>query len=61
MPELDATEIILRNFHVDDLQGNHKCDMILGLDVLTELKEIYVSRIIKLGEIKAHMKDFLTH
>ena len=31
-------EIITWNIYVDDLQSNHKYDMILGRDILSKLK-----------------------
>ena len=38
IPKLYATKIITWNFHVDDLQGNHKYNMMLGRDILSEPK-----------------------
>ena len=38
MSELDAMEIAAWNLHADDLQGKHRCDMILGRDKIYELK-----------------------
>ena len=57
LPELDATNIITWDFHVDDSQGNHKYGMILGRDIFPNYKYIYVSPIILLGEIEARTKD----
>ena len=36
LPELDATKIIICNFRVDESQGNHKYNMIMGHDMLSE-------------------------
>ena len=38
LPELDTTKIISRNFHLNDSHGNHKYDVILGRDILSELQ-----------------------
>ena len=38
MPELDAKKSVTLDFHVDDLRFNHRYDMILGRDMLSELK-----------------------
>ena len=35
LPELDAMKSVTWNFHVDDLQGNHRYDMVLGGDILS--------------------------
>ena len=37
LPELDATKIIMCNFHVDYLQGPFRYKIILGNDVLSKL------------------------
>ena len=37
-PELDVTKSVTWSFHVDDLQKNSGYDMIIGQDLLLELK-----------------------
>ena len=38
LPELHATNSMTWNFHVDDLQKHSRYDMIMGRDLLLELK-----------------------
>ena len=38
LPELDATKSMTWNFHMDDSQKNSRYDMIMGRDLLLELK-----------------------
>ena len=38
LPELHATNRMTWNFHVDDLQKHSRYDMIMGRDLLLELK-----------------------
>ena len=37
LPELDVTKSVMWYFHLDDLQGHHMYDMILGLDIFSGL------------------------
>ena len=37
LAELYLLKILMCNFHVDDLQGRHRYDMIIGCDILSEL------------------------
>ena len=39
LQKLDAKKGIALNFHMDDSWGNHRYNMILGCDILSELKE----------------------
>ena len=38
LTELDVRKMITWNYHVDESQGKHKYDMILGRDIFSELK-----------------------
>ena len=38
LPELDATKSVMWNFHLDELQGNHRYNIILGHNILFKLK-----------------------
>ena len=35
---MDSMKRVKCNFHVDNLQSNHRYDIILGLDILSKLK-----------------------
>ena len=38
LPELYATKIVMQTFHVDDLYGNNRHNIILGRDIWSKLK-----------------------
>ena len=35
IPDLDSTKSVTWNFHVGESQGTHRCDMIIGRDILS--------------------------